>query len=192
MGSTNLLATLDGIDSSVNLTQALAKIRQNERSVTQGFLAKKQLFKALAARLEERGIRVEIRCSGDDCAVVPSKPLAGDDKAFLLREVESTGLGSALRITFIPENVDPSARTLLSVHGEAIETALRKIYRNRRIFVAVDMETTQLDVGNVTLWISRRNATLLSRGELSTLLQAFDLAVRGEKPGYHALGLRFF
>lgn len=145
--------------------EAIDFSRAAERRVTESFnLRRQSIQKDIENTLRQSGVSVEIRSSGDDMVVRPSRSLTSAERQKIADAVaRNQHGGSRIRISNVRPNIpNPEHRNVIGTHGEAAEKILREKLRNQlppqisdRLTFMVDMDshiegqgTARLVIGN--------------------------------------------
>ncbi|MCB0363945.1 MAG: hypothetical protein H6624_12995 [Bdellovibrionaceae bacterium] len=184
MGSHNARATAEALAASNNLDEAVDLARVGEQKVTKVFNQKKETLTQIMNDVFPEGT-VRTICTGDDCAVIPVRPLNPRDKKAIMSRIATQSDPASVRLSFIPDNVTvPLDRTLLGTHGESIEKALRKSLSGhmepaklKGLLFAVDMQGTQAGTGKVGLLIESAPSLRLSTSERRLIENRFKDAI---------------
>jgi len=184
MGAKNLNATARALSEAKNLDEALVQTRQSEKNITKTFNKQKDTFQQVLKDVVGKD-RIKTVCSGDDCTAVPKQALSSQEKEKILQKLTAAGYSSEFRLAFIPEKVaKASSRTMLAVHGESIEKALRKNLADKMepaklkgVVFGVDMKTTELNKGNVKLLTATSPQVRLTAAEEKLIAENFRKAL---------------
>ncbi|MFN7455351.1 MAG: hypothetical protein ACK5RO_11905 [Pseudobdellovibrionaceae bacterium] len=169
MGSQNLRGTAEALTRSNTVQNAVEQSRLAERSVTEVFNQRKVIAESTVNRVLSRyGISAEIRASGDDMVVRPSRPIPPRAREEIAQEMARNMNGAPVRMSHVPPGVRaPQDRNLIGVHGESVEKILRQKLEgvippeklNSTVFM-VDMQATEQGVGSAQLLIGQGRNTL--------------------------------
>lgn len=183
MGAHNLYGTAAALAGKSNLAGGLVDARKAEKEVTSLFSERRQTVREIS----EGTVRNKLNtvCSGDDCVGIAKAPMTQTEKQKMIDNFANLGDGSNVRVAFIPPKIaNPEARSQLASHGEGVEKFLRnrlegKIDQRKLkgILFAVDMKTTDVGQGPVSLMTGTPSATKLSAKEKQVIDQAFRAAV---------------
>jgi hypothetical protein len=185
MGSYNFSSTAEALARSKNMDDVLMYSREGEREVTKLFNQRKDEFKSSIERVLSKKTGFESICSGDDCVVLPKKPLDPSTKSELINELAQSSSPSSLRLAFVPDKVKVADdRIKLATHGESIEKEMRKYLegeipaaKSRNLIFGIDMQTTQIGAGDVKLILGNKSSTQISTEERNRISNAFKKAV---------------
>jgi len=179
LGAKNRGATARALAEGLDLRDAIARARQNEKAVTKEFLADTRAFK----RVIERYL-ASSTSSGDDFVGVAGKSLSRETKRKLVDDVAKLKNPSGQRISFIPKGVALGERNRLAAHGEAIEKVLRQELEGRvatsklkNVVFAVDMFGKSAGAGDVELIIGEGRHAALTDAERLEIRKSFQRAV---------------
>ncbi|MCB0385598.1 MAG: hypothetical protein KDD43_09405, partial [Bdellovibrionales bacterium] len=184
MGSHNARATAEALAASGSLDEAVDLARVGEQKVTSVFDQKKDSLRNIMKDTFAEG-EVRTICTGDDCAVIPIRPLNPRDKKAIMSRIASQADPASVRLSFIPDNVTiPLDRTLLGTHGESIEKALRKQLSGylepaklKGILFAVDMQGTRAGSGKVGLLVETSPSLRLTASERELIESRLKAAI---------------
>jgi len=190
MGAENLRqVAVDISHNSKNIDNALVQIRKGEKQVTTLFDKKKKEFDTLANDGKSaKANPFEIKCSGDDCIAIPKESLSLSDKKSIINNFAKKTQPDSMRISFIPEKVQRNHRSVIAVHGELIEKAIRanitgiggkKISseKMKKVLLALDMPKQQ-GRGKVNLIIGKGANFNFTDKELEIINEVFKESVR--------------
>ena len=185
MGAFNYGATERALLASKNVDESLVLARGGEQEVTQIFSKKKTRYKELVKEaFKESGVtEFKTVCSGDDCVTLPNRPLTAKEKNHVVDKLSRHHETKSIRVSFINPGVTPNSRTILAVHGEAIEKNMRarlegKIGREKleHLLFAIDMDTTTLKRGPINLVIGK-DQVHLTKAETQFIQNDFAAAI---------------
>ncbi len=127
MGAKNIQqVAIDLATPSKSLSETVDLLRKGEAKVTEGFDSAKSSYQALISKeLDEMGVKVVNKCSGDDCVSLPAQALSKDQQERILSRIAKSGNPDGYRLSFIPPGIAAKDRTNLAVHGELIEKEVR-------------------------------------------------------------------
>lgn len=198
MGAHNLYGTAVALAGKSDLAGGLVDARKAEKEVTSLFSDRRQTVREVS----EGTIRnkLDTVCSGDDCVGIAKAPMTQTEKQKIIDNFANLGDGSNVRVAFIPPKIaNPEARSQLASHGEGVEKFLRNRLEGeidqrklKGILFAVDMKTTNVGQGHVSLMTGTPSAMTLSAQEKKAIDRAFRAAVADlnkslkEKKGYEA------
>lgn len=125
MGALNMRELAASLVGVRDIDQAIVSARAGEQAATRTFEANKTaLMDAARSSLDERGIRADIRASGDDIIVLcANKPCGDEDLAALHRAVASSSSTSNVRISAVAPGVARADQ--VAVRGETLEKKTR-------------------------------------------------------------------
>lgn len=191
MGAKNIQQVASDLaqTSGQGLETTVARIRLGEEKVTRDFdRAKLDFQTTVNAQFTRLGIRVQNRCSGDDCVSLPSQALTKEQQREVVRALaNSVDKPADYRLSFIPENVPANLRTQLSVQGELIEKAMRSRLTGfgtnqlpssllDKIIFAIDMPK-DLKTGRAKLIMDVHPGTTLDSRQLRLIHEEFERQV---------------
>jgi hypothetical protein len=167
--------------------EAIDYARGAERRVTESFnLRKQSIQQDIESALRQSGVIVDIRSSGDDMVVRPSRALTPSELQrvadVLARNQHG---GSRIRISNIRPNIpNPEHRNVIGTHGEAAEKLLRERLRNQlppqvydRLTFIVDMDSQIEGQGTAKLLIGNGGANLTAKHR-TQIQSAFRESIR--------------
>lgn len=204
MGGANLKATADSLAGSKNLDEALLRSRAAEKEVTANFARQKKYFEEVLKDSVAPG-KLKTVCSGDDCVARAVKPLSPEEKHRIINRFAQSEYSGSYRLAFVNNGIKNSdIKNNLATHGESVEKILRKSLgtqieprKLKGLTFAIDMQTKELNRGNLKLILGQnRNASLsdserkLIENEFKNAVQQFnqDLKAGGIKsPSYKAI-----
>jgi hypothetical protein len=171
----------------MDLGKVLSAARESERQVTKEFQKRMRERKTIISNYlgEKRKNDLQMVCSGDDCVVIPTRPLLEKEKAELTQRLSRTEKPAAIRVAYVSPNIaDSATRNVLAAHGESVEKYLRSELRGKldpsvldKIVLAVDVDSVQQGVGKMKLLVgnSRQELKEFQRAQLNF---SFSEAVR--------------
>lgn len=203
MGGANLKGTADALAGVSDVGTALASTRAGEKAVTVNFNKQKKYFEQVIKDSVPAG-KLRTVCSGDDCVAVAVKPLNTAEKELIVKRLANSDYSGSYRLAFVSDGIkNPEVRNNLATHGESVEKILRKSLgtqmeprKLKGLTFAVDMQTKEMNRGNLKLILGNSDNAKLSaterklvEAEFAKAVQTFnrDLIKAGTKnPAYRA------
>lgn len=184
MGGANLKGTADALAGTSDVASALAKARAGEKAVTAKVNQQKSYFEQVIKDSVEPG-KLKSLCSGDDCVAVAVKPLVASEKEKIVSRLANSEYAGSYRLAFVNDGVrDANVRNTLATHGESVEKILRKSLgtqmeprKLKGLTFAIDMQTKQLNSGNLKLILGNSNNAKLTASERKLIESEFRQAV---------------
>lgn len=191
MGSTNIrqiALDIAHVGQRATPEEVLAKIRLGEENVTKEFNRIKKNFEGtMRELLQKRGIAHDIKCSGDDCAVVINQVIDLVDQQDIIKTFASQPNPSQYRMSFVPANAPIKGQTNIAVHGEMVEKELRQSLRGfgetyikpdilKRICFGISMPNSP-KAGNIDLVMASARDLNLTPNQIELITLKFKKAV---------------
>jgi hypothetical protein len=185
LGSDNLKGTAEALAKGGSIEDMIEATRAAHNTSTVELEKKKKFFLATVEKSVDPKA-VKRVCSGDDCVAVPtSRPWTLEEKQKIVQNLADSEYAGRFRYSFIPEGVkNPEARTLLAVHGEDVEKAMRSSLNEqlpaeklKGLTFTMDMQTTELNQGGIQLITGTTQQTKLSAEDSRKIQEAFKKAV---------------
>lgn len=167
--------------------EAIDFSRAAERRVTESFeLRKQSIQRDVENALRQSGVSVEVRSSGDDMVVRPSRALTPTERQRVADVLARNQHGGArIRMSNIRPNI-PNAdhRNIIGTHGEAAEKILRERLRSQlppqvseRLTFMVDMDAQVQGQGTARLVIGNAGSNL-TPAQRNQIQNAFRESIR--------------
>jgi hypothetical protein len=127
LGAQNLLQLAQDVSrGSGDLQGTIKSVRKGEQAVTESFKARlKEFHDTMGGVLKSRKVEYRLKCSGDDCVIIPARELDEGDKEAIMQALARSDNPAGQRISFVPRGVPSEARTKLAAHGELVEKKVR-------------------------------------------------------------------
>ena len=185
MGGANLKGTAEALAGDSDVGQALTQARAAEKAVTINFNNQKKYFEQVIKDSVPVG-KLKTVCSGDDCVAVAVKPLNTTEKELIVKRLANSEYSGTYRLAFVSDGIkNPEIRNNLATHGESVEKILRKSLgtqmeprKLKGLTFAVDMQTKEINRGNLKLILGNSDSAKLSATERKLVEAEFSKAVR--------------